>query len=93
MEILNQLLSSVCFVINCCVACLIMITQIRWHSRMERKLDDIKDYIKHVTDRNDIVYINQLEDMKRRLIEEERYEDAKKINECIEKEYKNLRDK
>lgn len=91
MEIANQALGALCFVINICVACMAFISISKWHARMERKLDDIKKYIKHVTDRNDVVYINQLEDIKRRLIEQERYEEAIKINECIEKEYKKLR--
>ncbi len=46
-----------------------------------------------VTDRNDIVYINQLEEIKRILIESERYEDAAKISKCIEDEYSNLKRK
>lgn len=91
MEIANQALGALCFVVNCLIVCIICIAVNKWHARMERKLDDIKEYIKHVTDRNDVVYINQLEDIKRRLIEQERYEEAIKINECIEKEYKNLR--
>ena len=32
---------------------------------MEDKLNGIKSYIQHVTDRNDIVYINQLEEIKK----------------------------
>lgn len=91
MEIVNQALGALCFVVNCFVVCIICISVSKWHTRMERKLDDIKEYIKHVTDRNDVVYINQLENMKRILIEQERYEEAKKLDECIKKEYKNLR--
>lgn len=60
---------------------------------MEGKLNDIKSYIQHVTDRNDIVYINQLEEMKRILIKSERYEEADKISKCIEDEYSNLKKK
>lgn len=90
MEIINQILSTVCFVINSCVACIGLLILSKWHSRMEHKLDDIKAYISYVTNRNDVVYINQLEDMKRRLIEQERYEEAIKINECIEREYERL---
>ncbi|WP_455674770.1 hypothetical protein [Phocaeicola sp.] len=58
---------------------------------MERKQDEIRAYIKHVTDRNDIVYINQLEIYKKQLIEQEDYEGAKKVSECIEKEYKQFK--
>jgi len=53
---------------------------------MEDKLNSIQRYIHHVTDRNDIVYINQLESLKRELIKAERYEDAEKISKCIEYE-------
>ena len=60
---------------------------------MEVKLNDIKSYIQHVTDRNDIVYINQLEEIRRILIKAERYEDAAKISKCIEDEYSNLKRK
>ncbi len=91
MEEIKQAIGIVCFAVNCLVVCIICIAVSKWHARMERKLDDIKEYIKHVTDRNDVVYINQLQDMKRMLIEQERYEEAKKIDECIQKEYKNLR--
>lgn len=60
---------------------------------MENKLNDIQMYIQHVTDRNDIVYINQLESLKRELIKAERYEDVEKISKCIEREYDYLKRK
>ena len=60
---------------------------------MENKLNDIQMYIQHVTDRNDIVYINQLESLKRELIKAERYEDVEKISKCIEQEYGRLKRK
>mgnify|MGYP006917983690 FL=1 len=65
----------------------------KWHGRMENKLNDIQMYIQHVTDRNDIVYINQLESLKRELIKAERYEDVEKISKCIEREYDYLKRK
>ena len=60
---------------------------------MENKLNDIQMYIQHVTDRNDIAYINQLESLKRELIKAERYEDVEKISKCIEREYDYLKRK
>lgn len=60
---------------------------------MENKLNDIQMYIQHVTGRNDIVYINQLESLKRELIKAERYEDVEKISKCIEREYDYLKRK
>lgn len=40
-----------------------------------------------------IVYINQLESLKRELIKAERYEDVEKISKCIEQEYGRLKRK
>lgn len=58
----------------------------KWHIRMENKLDDIERYVRHVSDRNDIVYINQLSELQRLLIKEERYEEADKIGKIIKDE-------
>lgn len=51
----------------------------KWHRRMEDKLDKIEGYVRHVSDRNDIVYINQLSELQRLLIKEERYEETGNI--------------
>ena len=92
MEIVNQILSIACFVLNSTVVCIVVIYLVRWHSRMEKKQDETKAYIKCVSDRNDIIYINQLETLKKRLVNEERYEEAEKIKQCIDKELKRLKE-
>jgi hypothetical protein len=61
----------------------------KWHRRMEDKMDKIdkiEGYVRHVSDRNDIVYINQLSELQRLLIKEERYEEADKIGKIIKDE-------
>lgn len=40
-----------------------------------------------------LLYINQLENLKRELIKAERYEDVEKISKCIEQEYNYLKRK
>ena len=70
---------------------LIMVS--RWHRRMEDKLDEIREYTRRVSDRDDVIYMNQLQWLKSKLIEEERYEEAAKINKCIEDEYNKLRNR
>lgn len=92
-EIAELILKIALFILNATTVAIIVILISKWHRRMEGKLNDIKSYIQHVTDRNDIVYINQLEEIKRILIESERYEDAAKISKCIEDEYSNLKRK
>lgn len=92
-EIVELVLKIALFILNAATVAIIVILISKWHNRMEGKLNDIKNYIQHVTDRNDIVYINQLEGIKRILIESERYEEADKISKCIEDEYSNLKRK
>lgn len=58
----------------------------KWHRLMEDKMDKIEGYVRHVSDRNDIVYINQLSELQRLLIKEERYEEADKIGKIIKDE-------
>lgn len=87
METVELIIKIALFILNVSTVAIIVILISKWHKRMEGKLNDIKSYIQHVTDRNDIVYINQLESLKRELIKAERYEDAEKISKCIEQEY------
>lgn len=89
----NEVLKIALFFINATTVAIILIMISKWHGRMENKLNDIQMYIQHVTDRNDIVYINQLESLKRELIKAERYEDVEKISKCIEREYDYLKRK
>ena len=62
-----------------------------WHKRMEDKLNEIREYARRVSDRDDVIYMNQLQWLKSKLIEEERYEEAAKVNKCIEDEYNKLK--
>lgn len=92
-EVLDLIVKVALFFINATAVAFILIMISKWHGRMENKLNDIQMYIQHVTDRNDIVYINQLESLKRELIKAERYEDVEKISKCIEREYDYLKRK
>lgn len=92
-EVLDLTIKIALFFINATTVAFILIMISKWHGRMENKLNDIQMYIQHVTDRNDIVYINQLESLKRELIKAERYEDVEKISKCIEREYDYLKRK
>lgn len=92
-EVAELILKIALFILNATIVAIIVILIDKWHKRMYGKMNDIKSYIQHVTDRNDIIYINQLESLKRDLIKAERYEDAAKISKCIEDEYSNLKRK
>lgn len=71
----------------------ILIMVSRWHRRMEDKLNEIREYTRMVSERNRFIYINQLEWLKSAMINEERYEEAAKINKCIEDEYNKLKNR
>lgn len=73
--------------------CFVCIMVSKWHRRMEDKLDEIREYTRRVSDRNDVVYMNQLQWLKSKLIEEERYEEANEINKCINIEMNRLMQK
>lgn len=90
-EVAELILKIALFILNATTVAIIVILISKWHKRMEDKLNSIQRYIHHVTDRNDIVYINQLEEIKRILIESERYEEADKICKCIEIEFDNFK--
>lgn len=86
MEIAELIFKFILASLNVCALVFTLILVSRWHGRMEDKLDDIEGYVRHVSDRNDIVYINQLSELQRLLIREERYEEADKIGKIIKDE-------
>lgn len=92
-EMIDLIAKIALFLLNAATVAIVVILISKWRRRMEDKLNDIKSYIQHVTDRNDIVYINQLENLKRELIKAELYEDVEKISKCIEQEYNYLKRK
>lgn len=63
-EIAELILKIALFILNATTVAIVVILISKWHRRMEDKLNGIKSYIQHVADRNDIVYINQLEEIK-----------------------------
>lgn len=72
--------------LNVCALAFTLILVSKWHRCMEDKMDKIEEYVRHVSDRNDIIYINQLSELQRLLIKEERYEEADKIGKIIKDE-------
>lgn len=85
MEIAESIFKFILASLNVCALAFTLILVRKWH-RMENKLDEIERYVRHVSDRNDIVYINQLSELQRLLIKEERYEEADKIGKTIKDE-------
>ena len=90
METVELIIKIALFILNVSTVAFIVIMISKWHKRMEDKLDGIKEYTRRVSDRNDVVVLNQLQWLKSKLIEEERYEEADKINKCIEEEFKRI---
>lgn len=93
MEIAELIIKISISLFNAIALGIVLIMVGRWHRRMENKLDEIKEYTRRVSDRNDVVYMNQLQWLKSKLIEEERDEEANKINKCIENEFNKLKNR
>lgn len=49
-------------------------------------MDLIRNHLDYVSNRNDAIYLDMLFRLKERLIEEERYEEVKNIDKCINQE-------
>lgn len=86
------ILQTLLFIVNSFTVAFIVWFVCRMHNRMNSKLDLYLDYMRHVSNRNDIVYINQLGSLKSRLMREERYEEAKEVQKIINNELKTLKD-
>lgn len=85
MEIAESIFKSILALLNVCALAFTLILVSKWH-HMKNKLDEIERCVRHVSDRNDIVFLNQLSMLQRKLIKEERYEEADKIGKIIKDE-------
>lgn len=86
------ILQALFFIVNSFALFFIVLFVCKMHRRMNDKLDQYLSFTKHVSDRNDIVYINQLETLRCQLVKYERYEEAQMVSEMIKNEYKRMKD-
>lgn len=92
MNISQLILQALFFAINSFALYLVVHSVCKMYKRMNDKLDQYLSFTKHVSDRNDIVYINQLETLRCQLVKYERYEEAQMVSEMIKNEYKRMKD-
>lgn len=64
----------------------------RWISAMNTHVEDVYQYIEYVEIRTRGIYINQLLKLRDTLSQEERYEDAERLQEVIDKEIQMLKE-
>ena len=84
------ILQALFFVVNSFALFFIVLFVCRMYTRMNNKLEEYLDMVRHISIRNDIIYLNQLETMKVQLLKSERYEEAQEIDNIIKNEMKNL---
>lgn len=60
------------------------------YKKMKDDLNHVVDYLKYVSDRNDLVYLNQLQDLIYKLAKQERYEEADRVKKLFDKELNRL---
>lgn len=63
----------------------------RAYKRMREDLNATMRHIQHMSDRNDVVYLNQLENMKRELLQNECYEEASTVQRIINDEMERMK--
>lgn len=63
----------------------------RAYKRIREDLNATMRHIQHMSDRNDVVYLNQLENMKRELLQNECYEEASTVQRIINDEMKRMK--
>lgn len=85
------ILQALFFIVNSFALFFIVLFICKMHKRMNDKLDQYLSFTKHVSARNDIVYINHLETLKCELVKSERYEEAQMVSKILENELKRLK--
>lgn len=85
------ILQALFFVVNTFALCFVVYFVCKICGQMNNKLDQYLHFIKHVSCRNDVIYFNQLELLKRRLAKEERYEEMQVVNKILEDELNRLK--
>lgn len=86
-----ELIHTLFVVINGLAVVSIVLYVSRAYKRMREDLNATMRHIQHMSDRNDVVYLNQLENMKRELLQNEFYEEASTVQRIINDEMKRMK--
>lgn len=86
-----ELIHTLFGVINGLAVAFIALYVCRAYKRMREDLNATMRHIQHMSDRNDVVYLNQLENMKRELLQNECYEEASTVQRIIDAEMKRMK--
>lgn len=86
-----ELIYTLFVVINGLAVIFIVLYVCRAYKRMREDLNATMRHIQHVSDRNDVVYLNQLEYMKRELLQNECYEEASTVQRIINDEMERMK--
>lgn len=97
METLEIIFKLFIALVNCLAVSFICIVVTRIHRKMSKKIDAMSEFLLLLDNRidllshkNDAIYLNQLNIIKRDLIASERYEDVALVNATIEQEQKRI---
>lgn len=86
-----ELIHTLFVVINGLAVVSIVLYVSRAYKRMREDLNATMRHIQHMSDRNDVVYLNQLENMKREPLQNECYEEASTVQRIINDEMKRMK--
>lgn len=80
-------IQNMCIVFELSMAAIMLMIVRRMYLRHREELNAIKYYVERMSHQGDVVYITRLENMKKDLIAQERFEEAEKINKYIQQEF------
>lgn len=86
-----ELIHTLFGLLNGLAVVFIVLCVCRAYKRMREDLNATMRHIQHMSDRNDVVYLNQLENMKRELLQNECYEEASTVQRIINDEMKRMK--
>lgn len=85
------ILQALFFVMNSFALFFTVLFVCNMHKRMNDKLDQYLSFTKHVSNKNDVIYLNQLEFLKEKLVSQDRFEEADSIDKIIQSEINKLK--
>lgn len=93
MSTASLIINALFFTVNSCAVLFIVIVVTRAIKRMENKLDYHIALMQYIRLRQSAMFLSTLKEIKERLVNRELYEEAKVIQELIDKELEYLNDK
>lgn len=86
------ILQILLFIVNSTALGFIVCFVCKKYVHIKNRIDKVCRYLDYISNRNEAIYLDLLFRMKEKLIEEERFEEIKNIDKCINEELKIMKE-